>query len=692
MIKKFSVFCILLFAFSIMFRGFTAQQTGSETGSGSKVEPPVAFKKWRIGRSPETTSSKTFITSTQELCRFSASVGYGEITNKANTSPIDPTSVGWSVTKGSNEIALKEGSVQHNWSGPNPARLDSTTRFNVVGVVTVEKVVGTRVVQTSKGPKIVPDYKKGWTACTTDANRANRVPVHRDGAKMKFKLNFSAQTEAGQPVSAVLALEADKTDQLRQEYVDYDKPIPSYDDFEDEDTYDFGHYTNMLNESLGDNFQNWIDSMNKQRQDINTENAKKGNNAEILPDLTKADFTLNSGFRQPHHNFDHAGSISLLSSHMYGYALDVNGRDIDGKSGADQSKMVQAAKNATPPARFSQKYPNKTHVHADWAPRDWKARAEDENQNSAGDPPNDFSLPPAGTDTVACQKQTENSCSVQVSSSREHYVTCPSSSCATSYWTCDSDDYDEHRLRTCNWEKMLGGRVCNGTFRLCEYPIVRIPGMNLHTQGPRCPTDPNELRVCEERNTQTTPPPPDTVTYACGVHDVGSDPVSSHALQASCSVTDSHGQQCTVTGFYKCQSHTHQYPALISGVCGHTYTSAQSNSHRSVTCPTDSNGNACTSGSYYVCQSHTHQYPAPAITCNGCSTTVNYKWVHWRRCSLCNKAYYTCKLVGLRWHTQQKTCKRTKNGVPCGQSFYSCSNPNTCFYGWTHSGSAHHVN
>ncbi len=88
-------------------------------------------------------------------------------------------------------------------------------------------------------------------------------------------------------------------------------------------------------------------------------------------------------------------------------------------------------------------------------------------------------------------------------------------------------------------------------------------------------------------------------TYSCGHKDLNSNS-SSHALQASCSGTDSYGQTCTVTSFYACQSHTHQYPALISGACGHSYTSAQAYSHRSETCPTNSNGDNCSSGSYTI--------------------------------------------------------------------------------------------
>ena len=134
---------------------------------------------------------------------------------------------------------------------------------------------------------------------------------------MKFKLKFSAQTEAKQKVEVVLELAADDKDQIRQEYVDYNKPIPSRDEWSKEDTYDFGHYKLMMNAGLGGYFQDWIDAMNKLRQDINAEKVKKDPNATLLEDLTKKDFTLNSGYRNPHHNYDHARAHTVKFTHVW---------------------------------------------------------------------------------------------------------------------------------------------------------------------------------------------------------------------------------------------------------------------------------------------------------------------------------------------------------------------------------------
>ena len=668
--RKFYVFCILLFAFSIVFRGFSYLETGSGSGSGSgyMVAPSVVFTKWRIGRSALGTDINneehcSFITSTGTSCSFEASVGYkGGNQPKDTFSPINPSTVIWSVIDGNQGI--ESTSIQHNWSGLHPEKLSGNTSFNVVGKVKLDAYKSTTK----------PDLCKD----ENNHRRHERTPLHRDNTKLAFKIKFQADTKAGQRVSAVLSLEADPIDQIRQEYVDLNKPIPDRNEstWPDEDTYDFGHYKKMMNAGLDGYFQAWINSMNKQ------ERQPRG-----LPNLTKQNFTLNSGYRNPHHNYHHSGSTVTLSPHMYGYALDVDGRDLNDIAGADQAKMVQAAYAANPNARWSQKYPNKTHVHADWAPRDWSARARDNTRNNAGPPPNDFSLPPAGTDTVACDKRRENNCSVMVSSSTEHYVTCGDSSCGESYWSCDSNDYDEHRLRTCTWERLPNGENCGKSWRACQYPPVKITGTQYSIASPVCVTDPNGNRHCAERNSNTAPSGGETnpdsnapleMIYACGVHSGDASLASSHSLQASCSETDSYGQGCTVTGFYKCQTHTHQYPALISGACGHTYTSDNASSHalQAGCLVTNANGDGCTVTGFYACGSHTHVYP---VTClrSGCRQSVSNQWVHLVRCSTCSKKYWSCDPVGVGHHVTVRTCRRTG----CGVTFTNCTN-GACSSDW----------
>lgn len=46
MTKKFSLLCIFIFVFSLVFRGFSSL----ETGSGSIHVPSIKFKEWQIGR------------------------------------------------------------------------------------------------------------------------------------------------------------------------------------------------------------------------------------------------------------------------------------------------------------------------------------------------------------------------------------------------------------------------------------------------------------------------------------------------------------------------------------------------------------------------------------------------------------------------------------------------------------------
>ncbi len=124
-----------------------------------------------------------------------------------------------------------------------------------------------------------------------------------------------------------------------------------------------------------------------------------------------------------------------------------------------------------------------------------------------GNPPGNGGSPPASnggctpTSTlVDCSQRRANSCYTQVSSANEHYVTCGDSDCGDSYWSCDSDDYDHHRLRSCNNVRRTGydngALYCDNTWRSCEYVPERIPGTVYSIVSPSCNLSSN--RYCAE--------------------------------------------------------------------------------------------------------------------------------------------------------------------------------------------------
>ena len=351
-----------LFLFLFVFMGtpvYPVTQMQSDSGSGPLGKPSVTFKEWQIGRSQKSSDSSntapnSFITSTETTCRFIASVGYNG--NQGDSvSPIDPSTVSWSVMDADpSSLSLDTASVSTNWSGKHPSKLDPGTSFNVVGTINV------------------PTFSRNTSCSHSDDDRLLRVPRHRGGTKLGFSLKFMASTEDGQSVETTLALKADQIDRVRQEYVDYNKPIPVRSDsrWQNQDTYDFGHYQIMLNYLLSSNPQKWVDGINR----------LKGANVDTF---LVSDFVVTSGFRHPHHNFEHAGSTASMSSHMYGYAMDVRGKalaggkllDINGdkrNTARDREIMTIAAESVH--ARYTDVYPSSKHVHADWAPSDWKDR------------------------------------------------------------------------------------------------------------------------------------------------------------------------------------------------------------------------------------------------------------------------------------------------------------------------------
>ena len=144
-------FLVFLLLFVFVFPVFSAVKT--ESGSGSMGKPSVKFKEWQVGRSPKGTDTnnkaqKSFITSTEEGCYFTASVVYNG-NQGDNVSPIDPKTIKWTLT-GQDPSSLKLQPPETNWSGKHPSKLAGTS-FNVVGTISLPAVVRVHKVCLSRG-------------------------------------------------------------------------------------------------------------------------------------------------------------------------------------------------------------------------------------------------------------------------------------------------------------------------------------------------------------------------------------------------------------------------------------------------------------------------------------------------------------------------------------------------------------
>ena len=131
------------------------------------------------------------------------------------------------------------------------------------------------------------------------------------------------------------------------------------------------------------------------------------------------------------------------------------------------------------------------------------------------------------------------------------------------------------------------------------------------------------------------------ITYACGVHSGSPINASDHEwVYENCSSGHAH---------YECDGTDHSLQASCS--------------------VTNSRGDTCTVSSFYACASHTHQYPARCAR-NACAQIVSTRLAHRIDCSNCGGYYWTCISGATHNHTTVFTCKRPG----CGVSFTSCSN------------------
>ena len=161
----------------------------------------------------------------------------------------------------------------------------------------------------------------------------------------------------------------------------------------------------------------------------------------------------------------------------------------------------------------------------------------------------------SGTHTVSfkykCSSCNQIGDSAAAIGGREAHIDgeCPGSDCSVRYRKCLTPA--GHKIIVCP------GSGCSVEYRECSPPAGHRPCPSCGAR--ECEVSDEASSGCSVCPNRPTSPGSD-ITYACGVHSGPESDSASHALQASCSVTNSNGQSCTVSSFYACQSHTHTYP------------------------------------------------------------------------------------------------------------------------------------
>lgn len=202
-----------------------------------------------------------------------------------------------------------------------------------------------------------------------------------------------------------------------------------------------------------------------------------------------------------------------------------------------------------------------------------------------------------------------------------HKTTCNTSDspegCGDSYYTCNGkqngiEEAKRHKPRTCGkmikyksaYNNKIYSKKCGAGFRNCKNPTFLhnqyLSGTWLEFSTKHAEKgnndDVDDETAQNEQTPSTTPSQVDNspncdscttggcsscpITYACGVHSGHPSEASSHAMQASCSLSNNWMQTCTVTNFYACQTHTCVFPTVPCGNASCTQSVAFREEHR----------------------------------------------------------------------------------------------------------------
>ena len=207
---------------------------------------------------------------------------------------------------------------------------------------------------------------------------------------------------------------------------------------------------------------------------------------------------------------------------------------------------------------------------------------------------------------------------------------CPGSDCSVRYRKCTPPV--GHKIIVCP------GSGCSVEYRECSVPEGHRPCPSCGAR--ECEVSNKASSGCSVCQSTTTP---SISLHPCGEHPITAS--GDHTQQASCSVTNSRGQSCTVTNFYACESHTHTYPATSP------FSSFLTMRRR---CQRAWLGHTCSKGGY----------------------TTGYD-THTSRCGAWH-TYWDCDPVSVELH-KARTCAR------CSNTYRNCEGTsNPCISGLGH--------
>lgn len=194
--------------------------------------------------------------------------------------------------------------------------------------------------------------------------------------------------------------------------------------------------------------------------------------------------------------------------------------------------------------------------------------------------------------------------------------------CGRDYYWCTQSE--EHILRRCNKQVSDGdtSRKCGQSYRNCMPLSAQHNGNSYKT------------RHDESTEQQTTAPDPQTTTQVDNSPDCDS---------------------CTTGGCSSCP---------ITGTCGHTYSPSEANSHAlQASCSLSNNWmQTCTVTNFYACQTHTCVFPTVPCGNASCTQSVAFREEHRRWCINSNK-YWTCSTtqpMDPNEYHRTRTCTRYK--------------------------------